>query len=143
MNKASALCASSGLCEICIHSFWLCLLYGEHSKTSCHCNPSGGRPVTQLCSDTVQPQPLRPRQVPPPPFLCAPQVADLSPIPVVLYNVPANTGLDLPVDAVVTLSQHPNIIGIKDSGGDVSGSSSQTGTTSSFSGSCMEVSNPE
>ncbi|XP_050003077.1 4-hydroxy-2-oxoglutarate aldolase, mitochondrial isoform X2 [Alexandromys fortis] len=47
------------------------------------------------------------------------KVADLSPIPVVLYSVPANTGLDLPVDAVVTLSQHPNIIGIKDSGGDV------------------------
>lgn len=141
MNKASALCASSGLCEICIHSFGLYLLYREHSETSCHCNPSGGRSVTQLCSDTVQP--LRPRQVPPPPFLCAPQVADLSPIPVVLYNVPANTGLDLPVDAVVTLSQHPNIIGIKDSGGDVSGSSSQTGTTSSFSGSRMGVSNPE
>ncbi|KAM8780916.1 4-hydroxy-2-oxoglutarate aldolase, mitochondrial [Rhynchonycteris naso] len=47
------------------------------------------------------------------------KVADLSPIPVVLYSVPANTGLDLPVDTVVTLSQHPNIIGIKDSGGDV------------------------
>ncbi|XP_076981772.1 4-hydroxy-2-oxoglutarate aldolase, mitochondrial isoform X2 [Tamandua tetradactyla] len=49
------------------------------------------------------------------------KVADLSPIPVVLYSVPANTGLDLPVEAVVTLSQHPNIVGIKDSGGDVSG----------------------
>ncbi|OWK07574.1 HOGA1, partial [Cervus elaphus hippelaphus] len=47
------------------------------------------------------------------------KVADLSPIPVVLYSVPANTGLDLPVDAVVTLSHHPNIVGIKDSGGDV------------------------
>ncbi|KAM8911967.1 4-hydroxy-2-oxoglutarate aldolase, mitochondrial isoform 3-T4 [Lycaon pictus] len=47
------------------------------------------------------------------------KVADLSPIPVVLYSVPANTGLDLPMDAVVTLSQHPNIVGIKDSGGDV------------------------
>ncbi|XP_066881003.1 4-hydroxy-2-oxoglutarate aldolase, mitochondrial isoform X2 [Kogia breviceps] len=47
------------------------------------------------------------------------KVADLSPIPVVLYSVPANTGLDLPVDAVVTLSKHPNIVGIKDSGGDV------------------------
>ncbi|TEA38256.1 hypothetical protein DBR06_SOUSAS110108 [Sousa chinensis] len=55
------------------------------------------------------------------------KVADLSPIPVVLYSVPANTGLDLPVDAVVTLSQHPNIVGIKDSGGDVSGSSSRLG----------------
>ncbi|XP_028916632.1 4-hydroxy-2-oxoglutarate aldolase, mitochondrial isoform X1 [Ornithorhynchus anatinus] len=47
------------------------------------------------------------------------KVADLSPIPVVLYSVPANTGLDLPVDAVATLSQHPNIVGLKDSGGDV------------------------
>ncbi|XP_051837746.1 4-hydroxy-2-oxoglutarate aldolase, mitochondrial isoform X1 [Antechinus flavipes] len=47
------------------------------------------------------------------------KVADLSPIPIVLYNVPANTGLDLPVEAVVTLSQHPNIVGIKESGGDV------------------------
>ncbi|KAM9197839.1 4-hydroxy-2-oxoglutarate aldolase, mitochondrial isoform 9-T9 [Dugong dugon] len=47
------------------------------------------------------------------------KVADLSPIPVVLYSVPANTGLDLPVDAVVTLSQHPNIVGLKDSAGDV------------------------
>lgn len=64
------------------------------------------------------------------PLLCVPQVADLSPIPVVLYNVPANTGLDLPVDTVVTLSQHPNIIGIKDSGGDVSGSSSWLGAPS-------------
>lgn len=87
-------------------------------------------------------QPFRLRHLPSPPFLWAPQVADLSPIPVVLYSVPANTGLDLPVDAVVTLSQHPNIIGIKDSGGDVSSSSSQTGT-SSFSGSSLVVSNPE
>lgn len=52
-------------------------------------------------------------------FSAPQQVADLSPIPVVLYSVPANTGLDLPVDAVVTLSQHPNIVGMKDSGGDV------------------------
>ena len=51
------------------------------------------------------------------PFL---QVADSSPVPVVLYNVPANTGLELPLDAVVELSQHPNILGLKDSGGDVS-----------------------
>ncbi|XP_036401408.1 4-hydroxy-2-oxoglutarate aldolase, mitochondrial [Megalops cyprinoides] len=47
------------------------------------------------------------------------QVADSSPVPVVLYSVPANTGLDLPVDAVVALSQHPNIVGLKDSGGDI------------------------
>ncbi|KAG7492609.1 hypothetical protein MATL_G00016050 [Megalops atlanticus] len=47
------------------------------------------------------------------------QVADSSPVPVVLYSVPANTGLDLPVDAVAALSQHPNIVGLKDSGGDI------------------------
>ncbi|XP_009276073.1 PREDICTED: 4-hydroxy-2-oxoglutarate aldolase, mitochondrial [Aptenodytes forsteri] len=47
------------------------------------------------------------------------EVADASPIPVVLYSVPANTGLDLPLEAVVALAQHPNILGIKDSGGDI------------------------
>ncbi|NXW45195.1 HOGA1 protein, partial [Nyctiprogne leucopyga] len=47
------------------------------------------------------------------------EVADASPTPVVLYSVPANTGLDLPLEAVLTLAQHPNIIGIKDSGGDI------------------------
>ncbi|KGL95464.1 hypothetical protein N301_11561, partial [Charadrius vociferus] len=47
------------------------------------------------------------------------EVADASPIPVVLYSVPANTGLDLAVEAVLTLAQHPNIVGIKDSGGDI------------------------
>ncbi|KAK7930103.1 hypothetical protein WMY93_006498 [Mugilogobius chulae] len=47
------------------------------------------------------------------------QVADRSPVPVVLYSVPANTGLELPLEAVVTLAQHPNIAGLKDSGGDI------------------------
>ncbi|NWI70183.1 HOGA1 protein, partial [Todus mexicanus] len=47
------------------------------------------------------------------------EVADASPLPVVLYSVPANTGLDLPLEAVLTLAQHPNIVGIKDSGGDI------------------------
>ena len=46
-------------------------------------------------------------------------VAEASPVPVILYNVPANTGLDLPLAAVVELADHPNIIGMKDSGGDV------------------------
>ncbi|XP_051241021.1 4-hydroxy-2-oxoglutarate aldolase, mitochondrial isoform X2 [Dicentrarchus labrax] len=47
------------------------------------------------------------------------KVADSSPVPVVLYSVPANTGLELPLDAVLQLSQHPNILGLKDSGGDI------------------------
>lgn len=47
------------------------------------------------------------------------QVADASPIPIMLYSVPANTGLDMPAQAVLKLATHPNIIGLKDSGGDV------------------------
>ncbi|XP_017291071.1 4-hydroxy-2-oxoglutarate aldolase, mitochondrial [Kryptolebias marmoratus] len=47
------------------------------------------------------------------------KVADSSPVPVVLYSVPANTGLEMPLDAVVELSQHPNILGLKDSRGDI------------------------
>ncbi len=46
-------------------------------------------------------------------------VADASPVPVVLYNVPANTGVELGADAVAGLAAHPNIIGMKESNGDV------------------------
>ena len=46
-------------------------------------------------------------------------VAESSPIPVLLYNMPANTGIDMAVDSVTTLAQHPNIIGIKDSSGNL------------------------
>jgi dihydrodipicolinate synthase/N-acetylneuraminate lyase len=44
-------------------------------------------------------------------------VADHSPLPVVLYSVPALTLYDLPIELVAELAQHPNIIGIKDSSG--------------------------
>jgi len=47
-------------------------------------------------------------------------VADASPVPVILYSVPANTGLDLSADVVVQLAAHDNIIALKDSAGDVS-----------------------
>ncbi|XP_037092195.1 4-hydroxy-2-oxoglutarate aldolase, mitochondrial-like [Pollicipes pollicipes] len=47
-------------------------------------------------------------------------VADASSVPVVLYSVPANTGVDLSAAAVARLAQHPNIVGIKDSAGDIS-----------------------
>jgi 4-hydroxy-2-oxoglutarate aldolase len=46
-------------------------------------------------------------------------VADESPIPVILYNMPASTGLDLDGPTVVELAGHPNIIGMKDSGGNL------------------------
>jgi 4-hydroxy-2-oxoglutarate aldolase len=46
-------------------------------------------------------------------------VADRSPLPVLLYNVPGFTAYDLPAEMVIELSGHPNIMGIKESGGDV------------------------
>jgi 4-hydroxy-2-oxoglutarate aldolase len=47
------------------------------------------------------------------------EVADASPAPVVLYNVTMYTGVNLLPDAVATLSEHPNIVGLKDSGNDM------------------------
>ena len=46
-------------------------------------------------------------------------VADASPIPVSMYNMPANTGVDMAAEVIIKLSQHPNIIGLKDSGGNL------------------------
>jgi 4-hydroxy-2-oxoglutarate aldolase len=46
-------------------------------------------------------------------------VADRSPLPVMIYNVPGFTGYDIPAEVAVELADHPNIIGMKESGGDV------------------------
>src|SRR5580704_16197034 len=46
-------------------------------------------------------------------------VADRSPLPVLIYNVPPFTGYDMPAELVIELAGHPNIIGIKESSGDV------------------------
>jgi 4-hydroxy-2-oxoglutarate aldolase len=46
-------------------------------------------------------------------------IADRSAIPIILYNVPAFTGLDLTARTIMELAQHPNIVGIKDSSGNV------------------------
>ena len=46
-------------------------------------------------------------------------VADRSPLPVVLYNIPRFAPYKMPVELVAELAQHPNIIGIKDSSGSV------------------------
>jgi 4-hydroxy-2-oxoglutarate aldolase len=47
------------------------------------------------------------------------RVADESPIPVMLYSVPQFTGVALEPPEVAVLSEHPNIIGIKESSGNV------------------------
>ncbi len=46
-------------------------------------------------------------------------VADGSPVPVLLYNVPANTGLNLSPSVAAALAPHPNVAGMKDSAGDI------------------------
>lgn len=45
-------------------------------------------------------------------------LADASPIPVLLYNFPAVTGVTLTPDTVARLAEHPNIVGMKESGTD-------------------------
>ncbi len=45
-------------------------------------------------------------------------IADNSPVPVILYNFTGATGVVLSPDAIARLSEHPNIIGMKESGSD-------------------------
>jgi 4-hydroxy-2-oxoglutarate aldolase len=46
-------------------------------------------------------------------------VADASPIPVMLYNFPLNTGINLEPDTVARIAEHTNVCGIKDSSGNI------------------------
>ena len=46
-------------------------------------------------------------------------IADKAKSPVMLYNVPKMTGVSISLEAVLTLSKHENIVGIKDSSGDL------------------------
>ena len=46
-------------------------------------------------------------------------VADRSPLPIVIYNFPQATGYDMPSEIIVELADHPNIIGIKESSGNL------------------------
>ena len=48
-------------------------------------------------------------------------IADASPVPVMLYSMPALTGIKIEPETIATLSQHPNIIGVKDSSNDMAG----------------------
>jgi dihydrodipicolinate synthase/N-acetylneuraminate lyase len=45
-------------------------------------------------------------------------VADRSPVPLLIYSVPVFTAYDMPAELVIELAEHPNILGIKESGGD-------------------------
>jgi 4-hydroxy-2-oxoglutarate aldolase len=47
------------------------------------------------------------------------ELADHSPIPILLYNVPKFTHINMAADFVIRISEHPNIIGLKDSSGNI------------------------
>ncbi len=53
--------------------------------------------------------------------LCAHYIflADRSPVPIILYNVPGFTGVDLEARTIIELAAHPNVIGLKESSGNV------------------------
>lgn len=47
------------------------------------------------------------------------KIADESPLPVILYNVPSRTGMSIAVDTLRKLAAHENIIALKEAGGDI------------------------
>lgn len=72
------------------------------------------------------------------------EIADASPVPVILYSMPDLTGVKIEPQTAATLSSHSNIIGIKDSSADIenlletvklvrgAGGASETSTVSEF-----------
>jgi 4-hydroxy-2-oxoglutarate aldolase len=48
-------------------------------------------------------------------------VADAARVPVLLYSMPALTGIKIEPETIAQLSRHPNIVGVKDSSSDVFG----------------------
>jgi 4-hydroxy-tetrahydrodipicolinate synthase len=46
-------------------------------------------------------------------------VADNSPVPVILYNIPGRTGSNMTADTTLRLAAHPNIIGTKEASGNL------------------------
>lgn len=47
-------------------------------------------------------------------------LADLSPLPIILYNVPGRTGSNISVETTLKLAEHPNILGTKEASGNFS-----------------------
>lgn len=48
-------------------------------------------------------------------------IAELSTKPIILYNVPSRTGVNIPLEVYLKLSEHENIVGVKEAGGNISG----------------------
>jgi len=60
------------------------------------------------------------------------KIADASYQPIILYNMPGNTGINIPLKVVELMAQHPNCIGIKDSGGDITRMATISQLTASY-----------
>ena len=58
------------------------------------------------------------------------QMADLDALPIVMYNVPGRTGVDLKPETIAQCALYTNIIGVKEATGDVSGKNSRIGAGS-------------
>jgi 4-hydroxy-tetrahydrodipicolinate synthase len=46
-------------------------------------------------------------------------IADASPVPVLVYNVPSRTAISLSLDSMLRLAEHPNVLGFKEASGDL------------------------
>jgi len=46
-------------------------------------------------------------------------LADRGPLPIILYNIPGRSGIDMSTDTMAELAEHPRIIGVKESTGDI------------------------
>jgi dihydrodipicolinate synthase/N-acetylneuraminate lyase len=58
------------------------------------------------------------------------RVGDASPVPVLMYNIPARTGVTITPDVAIELAAHPNIFGMKDSSGNMAAFASIAAGTS-------------
>lgn len=63
------------------------------------------------------------------------EIANTSSVPMIIYNVPARTGVNIPLSVYAALAKHPNVFGIKDAAGDVA----QTERTVSTLGDLLDV----
>ena len=52
-------------------------------------------------------------------------IAEASPLPIIVYNVPSRTVADISVDTLAQIAKHPRIVGIKDATGNLARASAQ------------------